>query len=98
VPRSITNVTNFLQGQAAAQAPQDPASRVLVALAAVKMMPLPDVAAASGLPVSQCLDLVETLRAAGQVEVVEGPDSNRRFLRLTPSGYAQLKDLMGQAL
>lgn len=96
--RSITNLTDFLKSlapeQKGSEPPRDPSLRVLAALRDVKMMPLADLPKAASLSSQECLDVVERLRAAEQVEVVElEEDSPHRFLRLTPGGYAYLAEI-----
>lgn len=100
--QSVANWTSYLQsvsgrrGHAAGvQNDVDPAVRVLTALKNVTALPLADVVKATALQPNAALEIVEKLRAMGQVEVIEQGEagSSLRFLRLTAAGYGALADL-----
>lgn len=53
------------------------------------MLPVTDLPQETKLSAEQILDAVGRLRVDGLVEIIEVPEAdNRKFIRLTPSGYA----------
>jgi hypothetical protein len=55
------------------------------------MIPVSDLPEQTKLENAVILDAVERLRAAEQVEIIEVPEAGgRKFIRLTPRGYAEI--------
>jgi DNA-binding MarR family transcriptional regulator len=87
---SLAKVSNILSSSAREQVVRqdEPTDIVLRALRDGRI-PLSELTERTRLSPSACLDAVERLRARELVEVVEVPEmENRRYIQLTPAGYA----------
>jgi DNA-binding MarR family transcriptional regulator len=70
--------------------PSEPTELILkVLLANQGLLPVSDLRSHTNLRDEIILDAIERLRGLKQVEIVEMPDTgDRKFIRLTPGGYA----------
>jgi DNA-binding MarR family transcriptional regulator len=69
--------------------PEEPTEIVMRVLREHRRIPLSELTERTKLSPSACLEAVERLRARELVEVVEVPElENRRYIQLTPAGYA----------
>ena len=93
---SIAKFSNLL-GSVRESAPDTPSAQpasdspemVILKLLLKGMIPVSDLVDLTQLPAEVCLATVERLRSRQQVEIVEVPDQgDRKFIRLTKSGYA----------